>query len=260
MFISQTNSTNTLLREMLPQPEMFHIWTDYQTAGRGQSGNTWESERGKNLTFSVLLCPDDIPVEALFRLSMLVPLAIVNTLNSPEREALNGHRATVKWPNDIYIGDKKLCGILIENILPSSATDGLSRAYSIAGIGLNVNQKVFIGGAPNPTSLALETGHEWDREVLLGSIIDELSRLRPLLREPEALKAQYMQRLYRREGYHPYVEREVSTTPTMNATPDTEGLFMARIVDIEDDGHLVLETTDGDRRRYHFKQIRYVLQ
>lgn len=234
---------------MLPREEFFTIWAGEQTAGRGQAGNSWEAEPGKNLTFSTLLRPDDIPVEAFFRLNMLVSLAVVNAINS---EAFNGCRATIKWPNDIYIGDKKVCGILIENLLGE-------KKYAIAGVGLNVNQRVFVSNAPNPTSLALETGHEWELEPLLEQIIKEMKALRPLLCEPEELKSQYMRLLYRREGYYPYVEREVSIAPTMiqqGATPES---FDAKIVDVKDDGTIVLERRDGKKKNYHFKQIRYVL-
>lgn len=244
MYIESTNSTNTLMKTMLHEQEFFTIWTGNQTAGRGQAGNSWESEPGKNLTFSVLLHVDDIPTEALFRLSMLVPLAIVNTLN--------GGPATIKWPNDIYIGDKKVCGILIENVL------GEQRS-AIVGIGLNVNQRLFVSPAPNPTSLAQETGRDYELEPLLDAIIAEMRRLRPLLHEPEVLKREYMSRLYRREGYHPYVEREVSIAPTAIQQGTTDAVFEARILDVEQDGHLVLETRAGQIRKYHFKQIRYVL-
>lgn len=264
MYIATTHSTNTLMKTMLPREEFFTIWAGEQTAGRGQAGNSWEAEPGKNLTFSTLLRPDDIPVEAFFRLNMLVSLAVVYTIqrfNSEANdstiqrfnsEAFNGCSATIKWPNDIYIGDKKVCGILIENILGE-------KKYAIAGVGLNVNQRVFVSNAPNPTSLALETGHEWELEPLLEQIIKEMKALRPLLCEPEELKSRYMRLLYRREGYWPYVEREVSTAPTMiqqGATPET---FDAQIADIKDDGTIVLERRDGEKRNYHFKQIRYVL-
>lgn len=249
MYIATTHSTNTLMKAMLPREEFFTIWAGEQTAGRGQAGNSWEAEPGKNLTFSTLLRPDDIPVEAFFRLNMLVSLAVVNAINS---EAFNGCSATIKWPNDIYIGDKKVCGILIENILGE-------QKYAIAGVGLNVNQRVFVSNAPNPTSLALETGHEWELEPLLEQIIKEMKALRPLLCEPEELKSRYMRLLYRREGYWPYVEREVSTAPTMIAQGASADIFEARIIDILDDGTLLLERRDGEKRNYHFKQIRYVL-
>ena len=263
MYIATTHSTNTLMKTMLPREEFFTIWAGEQTAGRGQAGNSWEAEPGKNLTFSTLLRPDDIPVEAFFRLNMLVSLAVVNTiqqtyglLNSEafnsSSAALNGGIATIKWPNDIYIGDKKVCGILIENILGE-------KKYAIAGVGLNVNQRVFVSNAPNPTSLALETGHEWELEPLLEQIIKEMKALRPLLCEPEELKSRYMRMLYRREGYWPYIEREVSTAPTMIAQGASADIFEARIIDILDDGTLLLERRDGEKRNYHFKQIRYVL-
>lgn len=236
------------MREMLPQPEFFTIWTDFQTAGRGQAGNSWESEEGKNLTFSVLLHTDDIPPERQFVLSMVVPLAMVRVLN---RLCPAAEPYTIKWPNDIYVGDRKLAGILIENIL------GENR-YAIVGVGLNVNQTRFVSPAPNPTSLALETGREWDRETLLEAMVEELKGLRMTVLD-EQLKQAYMASLYRREGYHPYVEREVNTIPTMNQQGYCEGAFEAHIADVLADGSLVLQLRSGEKKKYHFKQIRYIV-
>lgn len=261
MYIETTNSTNTLLKQMLPQEEYFAIWAGEQTAGRGQAGNGWESEKGKNLTMSVLLRPSELTHGELFRLNMLVSIAVLRslTLDSDCGKLSNGAWVSIKWPNDIYIGDKKVCGILIENIF-----SGSSQCDSIVGIGLNVNQTVFVSNAPNPTSLLLETGQTWDIRALKEQIVAQLKALRPLLQQPELLKSLYMDCLYRREGFWPYVEREVSLSPTMplvggEAQRCEREIFEARIADVADDGCLVLETRDGEQRTYHFKQVRYVL-
>jgi BirA family biotin operon repressor/biotin-[acetyl-CoA-carboxylase] ligase len=162
---------------------------------------------------------------------------------------------TIKWPNDIYWGDRKLAGILIEN-----AIVGGEVRYAIAGIGLNVNQTEFRSDAPNPISLRQITGREQDVHELMRQL---LAAMHAVLAEPEqAVWDYYRAHLYRREGYWPYVEREVSTEPTMNANsqePIAKSLFRARIEDVLPTGELVLRDEEGKQRIYHFKQVRYVL-
>jgi BirA family biotin operon repressor/biotin-[acetyl-CoA-carboxylase] ligase len=124
MYIKQTYSTSTLLRELYSEqlPHLYTIRTDFQTAGRGQAGNTWESEAGKNLLYSTLLRYEGLLVTEQWRISMLVALAWWDTL----AKYVSADQLTIKWPNDIYYGDKKLAGILIENSLL-----GMQIGYSI---------------------------------------------------------------------------------------------------------------------------------
>ncbi len=252
MYIRQTNSTSTLLREQYSDalPNLYTIRTDYQTAGRGQAGNGWESEDGKNLLFSSLLrC--DVAAGEQFYLTMLVSVAMVDML----AQYLPQEGLRIKWPNDIYYGDKKLSGILVENTLLGSRV-----AYSIVGIGLNVNQLVFRSKAPNPVSMQQITGQEYDVQGLLDAYLETLKRWMEVF--GETLKEAYMGHLYRREGLFPYVEREVSVAPTMLASAEekTENqVFMAELVDVDPMGELVLRTDKGEVRTYHFKQIRFVL-
>jgi BirA family biotin operon repressor/biotin-[acetyl-CoA-carboxylase] ligase len=179
------------------------VVAEYQTAGRGCGSNTWESEQGKNLTFSVLLHPTEIPADCQFRISEAVSVAICETLEhcfrplSPADSPSDSGKqeVTIKWPNDIYVGDRKICGILIENQLRGSLISD-----SIVGIGLNVNQTVFRSDAPNPVSVAQLTGHEENREALLQTFLQRLSATMEM--EPEALMETYRRRLYRREGMH----------------------------------------------------------
>lgn len=128
----------------------------YNESGRGQRGNSWESEPFKNLTFSLLLRPEHIPANRQFLLSEIVSLATVDVLN---RYATG---FSIKWPNDIYWHDKKIAGILIENVLSGST---FSRA--IIGMGLNINQKNFYSDAPNPVSLYQITGRTYKIEKIL---------------------------------------------------------------------------------------------
>jgi BirA family biotin operon repressor/biotin-[acetyl-CoA-carboxylase] ligase len=228
--IDETDSTNRWLREHLTggQTPCEVVWADYQTAGRGQGTNRWESERGKNLTFSILLHPVDLPANRQFLLSMQVSLAIC--------EALSEHIGdlSIKWPNDIYWRNAKIAGILIENSLQGSVIRD-----SIVGVGLNVNQRQFMSDAPNPISLWQICEHETDREQLLKDILAALDRLLG-----QEVREQYLAMLYRRKGFHPYV--------------DKNGAFMAELEDVEDDGHLLLCDDSGAHRRYAFKEVTFI--
>ena len=240
MYIERTNSTNSLLKELLakgvwPADEHF-LRAGFQTAGRGQTGNGWESEAGKNLLCSILLPPR----ENLFELNIVVAVAVQRML---------GEAFTIKWPNDIYWQDKKVAGILIENAILGNAIK-----YSIAGIGLNVNQTEFVSDAPNPVSLKQITGKDYDLDEMMRRLYKETQKALE-----ENVWEEYKSRLYRREGWFPYVEREVSTAPTMNADAHAACQFMARIEDVLPTGEIVLCDQQGNRRTYHFKQIRYVV-
>ena len=158
--IDETDSTNRWLRDYaLSQPEGdYVVVSEYQTAGRGCGTNSWESERGKNLTFSLLIHPTEITADCQFRISEAVSLALCETLDA----YVTDRQVSVKWPNDIYVDDCKICGMLIENRLR-----GRLMTDSIIGIGLNVNQQEFFSDAPNPVSLVQLLGHEVALEPLL---------------------------------------------------------------------------------------------
>ncbi len=244
MYISTTYSTNTLLKELLakgewPEGERF-LYTGFQTAGRGQAGNGWESEEGKNLLCSILLPPR----KDLFYLNVLVSVAV--------HKLIGIAGLTIKWPNDIYYGDKKIAGILIEN-----AILGNEVKYSIAGIGLNVNQTTFLSSAPNPISLKQISGKETDIDALMQVLMAQIEAIEAM--DEAQIWAYYREHLYRREGFWPFVEREVSTAPTMNADRKTEGVFFAKIENVRTNGEIELRDQAGNLRIYHFKQVRYVL-
>ena len=222
------------------------IVAEYQSAGKGCGSNTWESEKGKNLTFSVLLHPTEIRAKWQFRISEAVSVALCETLErlfrpfSPSDSSPDSgeQKVTIKWPNDIYVGDRKICGILIENRLKGSTiTD------SIVGIGLNVNQREFLSDAPNPVSIYQLTGEETDREALLQAFLAELSKAMEM--EPEALTEAYHRRLYRRVGMHRF--------------SDSLGEFEANVLNVLDDGRLVLLDAEGKARMYAFKEVAFCL-
>ena len=251
MYIKRTHSTSTLLREQYTDdlPHLYTIRTDFQTAGRGQAGNSWESEEGKNLLFSSLLRYEGIYAADQWRLSMLVAVACWEVL----AKYLPKDWLTIKWPNDIYYGDKKLVGILIENSLSGSMVD-----HTIAGIGMNVNQTEWLSNAPNPMSMKQITGQDYPIEQLLSDWFSAMKSWET--RTTEEIKDAYMQHLYRRQGWHLYVEREVSVMPTAIATDTEEGIFRAELMGITEQGELQLRTENNEEKTYHFKQIRFVIK
>ena len=240
LLVDETASTNTHLSRLAHTlPDATVVYTHHQTAGRGQKGNTWEAEPGKNLTFSLLLKHPDVAPRNQFLISEAVSLAIAETV------ADLGVKATVKWPNDIYCGDRKLCGILIEHSLEGGAI-----AHSVIGVGLNVNQRTFVSDAPNPVSLAQLIGHDIDLETLLHRVCELMVSLCHFGSEMDrqALHARYVSRLYRHDGgEHPF------------ALPDAT-MLMATIEDVEPDGILCLRhSADGTLHRYAFKEVKHII-
>lgn len=257
MYVARTNSTNTLLKELLaksewPEGEEF-LYAGYQTSGRGQTGNGWESEEGKNLLCSILVERQktaSIKEENPFYLNVTVSVAVHRLLS--QELMVKSQQLTVKWPNDLYWQDKKMAGILIEN-----AIIGNEVKYSITGIGLNINQTEWKSDAPNPVSLKQITGKEYNIDEQMKSLAHAI---REVLSEPEEeVWTYYKAHLYRKDGFWPFVEREVSIAPTTNAQANADSQFMARIADILPTGEIVLEDPEGIRKKYHFKEIRFVV-
>ena len=214
------------------------ILAQRQTAGRGQRGHTWESALGENLTFSLLLEPLFLPPSEQFLISECVALGVCDALLH------YGIEAQIKWTNDIYIGDRKLAGILIEHKLQGSAL-----ARTVAGIGLNVNQKAFSDDLPNPISMAQATGREFDREEVLQTVATSLMARYEQLREGGAkeLQADYHQRLYRLGQEHCY------------ALPDGSR-FRGIIRGVEPTGALRIENERGELLSFLFKEVEFVIQ
>ena len=243
------DSTNTrLMADKADLPDKTVYAALFQTAGRGQKGNRWESRPGENLTFSILLKPAFLPVSDQFLLSQIVALGILDYLKEKELSA------TIKWPNDIYAGDRKICGTLIEN----SLTEGRIAA-SVAGIGLNLNQRSFDPSLPNPTSLALETGRTCDVREELPKLLECIFSYYDRIDSPYArngFDAQYLEHLYRRGGWHAFEELPACEIPTEHRTGSR---IEARILGIDTEARLLLEHRDGTLRHYGFKEIKYIL-
>ena len=237
----EVSSTNTYMKELLTAgvelPELTLVDADFQTGGRGQQQNVWESEADKNLLFSLLCHPTFLPATNQFVLSQAIAVAVQRILS----EYTDG--ITIKWPNDIYWNDRKICGTLIEcNLMGSTIKD------CIIGTGINVNQTEFRSDAPNPVSLAQITGFTFNRQTILDSVVQQFKKLYEELKDGkiEELKSEYMLNLYRREGFYLYQEP--------NGEP-----FEAAMVDVEPTGHLVLRLRDGSIKKYEFKEIKYIL-
>ena len=238
--LKKTDSTSKALKtisenEELPSGSI--VIADYQTAGRGQRGNSWESEAGKNLTFSILFRPADVPANMPFVISEMVSLSIKYMLE----KYISG--ITVKWPNDIYHKDKKIVGTLIENTILQGKI-----SQSIIGIGINVNQTVFSSNALNPTSIAQITGHLFN----LMDIMEEFRRIFDIQSERinskqfDSIHKEYLKHAYRKEGLYKYC--------------DPNGVFYATLDDIEPNGNLILKRTDGTYSKYAFKEVSYIIE
>lgn len=238
---TELDSTNAELRRLRPAANLA-VYADVQTGGRGQRGNVWLSAPGANLLFSLLWHPEGLPARMQFSLSEAAALSVVRLL------AGHGVQAKVKWPNDIYVGDRKICGILIENAV------GTLLESSIIGIGLNIGQTEFPATLPNPTSLALVGGRAGRASLQVADaasqLLAHLEDLLPLASSDSGrarLHAAYLASLYRRDGQpHPYRD------------PATGRTFRAILADVEPTGLLHLLTPSG-LRRFAFKQVEYLL-
>ena len=245
--LEEVDSTNNFMRHLdtLSDHRMTLVTTEFQTAGRGADTNHWESAKGENLLMSLRVMPSNLPVHRMFALSEATALAIVDTfdailLSTPPKE---GRGVSVKWPNDIYYGDSKVAGVLIENDL-----QGALVLRSIIGIGININQRRFLSDAPNPRSLADIIGHDIERRLVLEQFLDRFTYYFGQIENGrtdalDTLHERYIKHLYRRGEEHLY--------------SDKDGTFRATLVDVESTGHLILRDTKGNQRRYAFKEVKY---
>lgn len=231
LHFKEIDSTSTFLKNNVC--EFDHgdlVSADYQNAGHGQVGNSWESEQYMNALFSLLMKPEKIPACAGFRITEIVTLGIL--------DALPDFDLRIKWPNDIYAGDRKLCGVLIETSIQAGHID-----RAIIGIGLNVNQTRFVSDAPNPVSLAQLADCRFDvKEVMERVVAAILERYESV----EDCHGEYLSHLYRRAEWHEF-ER-----------PNGER-FEGMIIDVEDNGLLVMRMRSGEIAHFEFKSLKYVL-
>lgn len=241
--IEETGSTNTYLKQKVGEDAAWEaplmLRAVRQTAGRGQRGNSWESAPGRNLTFSILWRSADVAPREQFCISEAVALGLVDWL------AEKGIEGKVKWPNDIYVGDRKICGILIEHTLSG---EGIER--SILGIGVNVNQEEFISDAPNPVSLHQLTSRYYDLEEEEKRIGSALERRLLSIEDKEErgrMHEEFLGKLWRGDG-KPYIFKDIK------GGREFEGI----IRDVEPEGMIVIEG-EGEIKRYAFKEVAYKL-
>ena len=237
------DSTNTYaLNNASVHHDLSVFAAEFQTAGRGQRGNQWESRRGENLTFSILLKPDNLKAKNQFAITQAVTLALTDYLRGL------GIAAKIKWPNDIYIGVNKTSGILIENIL-----GGDKLTASVIGIGLNFNQMEFDPTIPNPTSIRKEllkagVDNYFDVKKELPVVLECFSKYIPYISDEARhnMDEVYLERLYKigvESGF-----KDNLTGEELHAT----------ITGVEDDGKLILKTQQGEIKRFYFKEVSYL--
>lgn len=207
-----------------------------QTAGRGQRGHKWESAEGENLTFSIVLEPSFLAVSRQFMLSEAVALAVADTL------AQYGIEACIKWTNDIYVGDRKICGMLLEHNIQEGYL-----ARTVAGIGLNVNQAEFAGWVSNPCSMASLSGKRYDTMEIFGKFLDNMETRYDMLEngDEERIVNDCHVRLYR------------LGKPSRFFIPGS-GEVVGTITGVGQDGALSVEI-EGDERRFLFREIEFVI-
>lgn len=239
IFRENLPSTNTYASQILRNIELKEgtiIYTNYQSAGRGYAGNGWESEDGKNLLFSVLLFPAVVNPTDQFIISIAVSLGITDFL---ERYI---PVCRVKWPNDIYVNSDKIAGILIENSIMGNILEN-----SVAGIGLNVNQDKFLSSAPNPVSMKIITGTDYDLKDSLTKLASDLDRrYKQVLSEKfSQLREDYTTKLFRLNEWAGF--------------RDGTGVFTGRILSVSENGRLQVETKSGSINEYSFKEIEFII-
>lgn len=255
VWLETIDSTSAQLHRLESECELPHgyaVAAYEQTDGRGQRGNHWHVQAGANATVSVYLRPTSISAALQFDLSRMAALAVCDVLDKYLPENLRC-RLRLKWPNDIYFDNDKLGGILIENSLHGSRLDS-----SIVGVGVNVRQRCWEGGAPNATSLALILNctdsklpepREVCRAIATGCAVASVGDY-----DAEDLRARYMARLWRGDGkiyrWLPGPLPSAYCVQPMEALP-----FEAAIEDVKDDGHLLLRTPDGGRLSFAFKEV-----
>lgn len=238
-FLEELDSTNNVLWELSEKVQLtdFHtISTDYQWSGRGQDTNIWFSSKGQNILLSTLVLPDFLNASDAFQISRWVSLSILDFLKD--------HRikdAKIKWPNDIYVGNKKIAGILIQN-----AISGHQLSKSLVGIGFNINEKDFPKELPNPVSLYQLVQQDFHILEESDHLIRILQRNYRLLKNtPQKVIKKYHQKLYQLEEWAQYQIKSET--------------IEAKIKGVDEFGRLKLENRRGEISQYDLKEIKFVL-
>ncbi len=236
----ELDSSNQYALDLISKSKPQHgtvISTSFQRQGRGQIGRDWFSPANKNITLSIILKPDFLHIKDQFYLNMAFALAVRESIS----EKL-GKEVKIKWPNDIYVEDKKIAGILIQNVL-----QGSTYSYAVLGIGINVNQRQFNPKIPNPTSMQIVKDKEFSLKEIKANLFAKtdayLAKLQNL--ELDSLKAEYVPHLYRLGEVAQFeIDQEKQE---------------ATIIGIERDGQVVLKFSDDSTRSFNLNEIKYII-
>ena len=208
-----------------PAEEVWLVTTDFQTRGHGQVGTSWESDCGENLMFTFVYRPKDVRATEQFYLSEIACLAVAQTLDA----YVEG--VSVKWPNDVYVGEKKICGMLLNHQLKGAMVES-----TMVGIGINVNQSQFVSDAPNPISLQQLLGHRIDREEVLERFVHHFETL-----------------------YMWWIRGEKTRLRNLYLDSATGEVFSATIEQVAPTGLLTLRDSAGALRTFDFKAVQFQL-
>lgn len=239
ILLNEVESTNNYANQLVLSKAAEHgtvVLAQYQKKGRGQQGNFWESEFGKNILASFIVFPQFLTAAKQFYLSKIVSLALVDFLKTETNEV------SVKWPNDIYVRNKKIAGILIENSIKT-----VNVSLAIIGIGLNLNQEKFISDAPNPVSLKLITGKDYISETVARKISEYFFIWYEKLQAEyfNEIDTNYYNQLFRANEWALFAKQGIQ--------------FEAKISGIGEFGQLILEDRNGFISEYMFKEVEFVI-
>jgi BirA family biotin operon repressor/biotin-[acetyl-CoA-carboxylase] ligase len=241
--LPKVKSTNSYAQKQIEKKALKEgdvIFTLNQEEGKGHGNNIWESEPNSNLLASIILQPVTVEASNQFVLTQIISLAIIDLIN--EYITNKSQKVKIKWPNDIYVGDFKIAGILFQNFIKGNKIE-----HSIIGIGINVNQAKFLSSAPNPISLIHYTNKSTDIYKLLQKLLTNISvyyEKYSINSNYLELKTRYINTLYRYKIWADY--------------GDNNGHFRGQIVDIDQYGRLIVKIESGIEKVYNFKEIRFI--
>lgn len=238
--LETATSTNVYAQTLLSQKKILDgtlIFARQQTAGKGQLSNTWEAEPFQNITLSIVFYPTFLKVQHHFLLNQAIALGVHDFVQNYVKKQVK-----IKWSNDIYVQDKKIAGILIQNSL-----QGEMLQHSIVGIGININQSIFLSDAPNPTSLTIETKEYFKIEDCIAHLCQCLEQRYLQLRQQnfEKLRLDYLNSLYLRGEWRNYEKTA------------TNERFLGCIEGVKDTGHLFMRTNKGVEV-FDLKEIKFL--
>ncbi len=239
--LDEIDSTNSFAQELISKTsptEGTLILADYQAGGKGQIGRKWHSNKGVNILATYIIKPVFIDIADQFLLNMAISIGVYRTIS-----AWLDAEVKIKWPNDIYVADRKICGMLIQNFLR-----GNKISHTIIGLGINVNQRDFPEDIPNPTSLSIELLQDIDRAEVISHLSSTLEKYYLLCRHAnnfQDIKTQYLSHLYRFNQFQEYRDNQGN-------------VFSARIIDVSHEGKLILEQDSGSIKAFAFREIQYL--